>query len=371
MIGVLLGLAVVTQSTDEPINAAQFARLIEAAHADIADVSFLFEGFDAGFPEGTALETVKPGNGTVYQGVYAFRRSYANYATLLDRFLNELHQKPPLESHDTDAILRWNMLSVTRQPDFEHKSTSESPGGGGTLNKPGSPERILYLWYFTAKRDLAAEGFVNQGWEDVDGHRCLRFQVDEVPRALNKSNRHSVIRFWVDLARGGHPLKVEYRDNDGPNGVSMRSSGIKLRQLPLPDGRLIWFPVEGRTESFLTTAGLTRQPVGLETYTVLDGTVRFNQNLSDEVFTLKANHKIPLTAEMLAKQARCEIPPDRQDPQGIKERLDRIMVRADHKTEQLDASAPGEGWWLGASQAGLIVLGVVALAGVAVWKWRG
>ncbi len=365
-------LAVISQSTDPVIDAPQASRLLAATRADIRDVSFVFEGYYSGCIEGTPIEKVGPGRGPVYQGNYAIRCTTPEhfYAALLDRFVENRDAKPPSEEQDTIGILQGHMIRITRQPDEGVKFVSEAIGGPVSLAWPGSPERINYLWYFSTHTDLASRNYICQGWEDVDGHRCLRFQVDLIPEDTQHVSGHHVVRYWIDLERGGHPLRVEQRVNDGPNGLEFRAFGIKLKHLPLPDGRRVWFPVEGRVESFLSTAGLTRSPVCFETYAVLDGTVRFNQNIPDDVFSLKSRAKLPETEQMAKQRPRYELPPPRQDPVGIKERLDRVLVEADKQTKQLDASAPAADSWPWVPQAGLVAFGVLAIAGGAFWKWR-
>ena len=367
---VLLG-----QSAEPRMTPAQFDRLMASFCDEVKDVAFVYEGFHAGFPEGTPLDSVsstKPGNGAMFQGSYLMKYDAKNYRTLIDAFMTNQYRKPITETHDTYALIDGKLSMASRYPDQGTDAIGTEVAGPGRLNQSDSPERIFFHWFFKTKRDYGELAFEDQGWEEVDGHRCLRVQLDVFPAAqLSKQvTDRAYMRFWIDLARGGHPLKVEYYNGFWYPGLNMRCHGIELGQVPLPDGRLVWFPVRGRTESFGTTKGMTSKPVGLETYFIVDGTIRFNQNPPDSMFQIQWKGKMPETAA-LAKLRKEFHRPVRNDPAGIKERLDRSLAEADSQTKQLDASAPqGEGWAAWWSRMAFFGSGVVLLAGTAVWKWR-
>ncbi len=369
MITLLLALAITSRNDDPGMDASQFTRIISALHADIRDVSLVYEGFFAGLKEGTRVEAAIPDKGAVYQGNYAYR---SDGASLIDMFVTHKYRNPIYETHDTLALLRGRLASVSREPDQGYQMAANEPGGAGALNRPNSPERIIFLPFFRSMIDPQAYGYEYQGWEEVDGHRCLRVQFEAVPKALNRSPYHRTTRYWIDMERGGHPLKVEERSDDGPRGLAGRTVGIKLAQLPLPDGRLIWFPVAGRLETFVTIGLNTLEPVGVETYSLVDGTVRFNQDLPDEVFKLKWKGKLPETEKLAEQRRTFHEPPTRNDLPGITERLDRSLAKADKQSKQLEASAPADGEGAGemVARMGLIGIGLAIVVGVVLVKRR-
>ena len=81
--------------------------------------------------------------------------------------------------------------------------------------------------------------------EVIDGHRCLRVQLNYLP-ALKVAFGPKV-RFWIDLARGGHPLRVEF--HSGPRFVGLIRD-ILLGRFKLPGGGEVWLPIQGVRESF-------------------------------------------------------------------------------------------------------------------------
>lgn len=367
---IVLMIAMLGQVPEGPIDASQLSRLLGALRSDVEDVSLVFEGFWAGCKEGTPIEKVVPDRGMIYQGHYALRLTTPEhfYAALLDNYVEHRDDTPPHDQRETYGILQGRMISFIGLPDEGEKHVSEMVGGPGSI-RINSPENILYWWYFSTFSDLGSRNYEYLGWEEVDGHRCLKFQVDLVPEAKVQTQYHPVLRFWIDLTRGGHPLRMESLQHKDSHDLNYRVVDIKLAQLPLPNGKLLWFPVAGRVETFLSSAGVTRSPVGVETYGVVNGTVRFNQHLSDDVFRLKAKLDGPETDRMAKQRSRYELPPPRNDLVGIKERLDRKLIRANQQTKQLDASAPvGEGWWW-LPQAGLMAIGILILSGAAAWKW--
>ncbi len=174
------------------------------------------------------------------------------------------------------------------------------------------------------------------------------------------------------MARGGHPLKVEFTRGEA---VRMRSVGIQLSQIEMADGRPVWFPVRGRTESFPMEGGRYQNgdgPAGVEAYFIVDGTVRFNQGLKDEVFSVDWKGDLPASDAWKKTAKAFPKPTRRNDPAGIKEGLDRQLAEADADAEQIRASSPARRAWDGATalQTTLAASGIIALMGVVLWRWK-
>lgn len=364
MSALLLSLVLAAQVSDtETLSAQQFLRLMKGLHSEIQDVTFVYEGI------GELLNDQSHENEGGYQGLYSFR---SDGATLLDIFNRSLRDDKP-GYRFIHAILNGKMEGVTQIPDLGFLKPETTKALPGVLNKPTSPERIVYLWYFQTLDDPARFGYQFQGWEDCDGHRCLKVQLYDVPEAgLENVEKKPTVKFWIDVGRGGHPLKVEYFA--GPE-INMRTEKIQLSQVPFAGGKSIWFPVRGETGSYYggaKTVERSSSPVSRETYAVVDGSIRFNQGLKNSYFTLDKNRSLPEIAGLRALQQRLNhVPPLRTDPAGVKERLDKMLVEADQQAKQLEASsAARETWETGtAAQVGLIAFGVCSL-GAAVFWWR-
>jgi hypothetical protein len=108
----------------------------------------------------------------------------------------------------------------------------------------------------------------------------------------------------------------------------------------------------------------------LESYYVLDGTIRFNDPLPDPIFDIKWKGPYFVDAAIEAKRSnyRNEAPP--MDPQGVRERLDRQRKSAEARGHPLVA-IPST-WRQSTTLIVQIITGVggLVLIGLAIWKAR-
>ena len=376
---IILALATTSPGAEPDVDAAQFARLMAALHSEVRDVSFVFEGSDFRVPPGRtvaeALRAPDPENhGTTYQGLYAYRD---DGATLLDSFVNhygtEEDDAELWTTHRTIAIYDQKKSAVSRYPALRGEQPVVEPGGAGSLNENGSPERIVYYWYFKAFEQAgpAGYGYEFQGWEEVDGHRCLRVQFDEMYGATDRPPDRPVVRFWIDMERGGHPLKVVFTRGET---IRMQSVGIQLDHLVLPGGERMWFPVSGRTETFGELGRTRGKAVLIETYYVLDGTVRVNEGLPDRVFSVDYEGGLSETPALTQARRGFRVPQPRMDPEGIRERLESKLAVANAQADEIRATSPARRAWNGTrvAQAVFAVLGISVLAygGIQMWRRR-
>ena len=355
---------------EESIDADQFARLISTLHAPIQDISFVYEGEFRYLGPSSKIRGGKDALDRDYQGFYALRSDGATLLDLYDRFLAHDSLK-----RTTSAMLKWQ---VERFGQFaDHKNAIggkiEHKGDPGTFFTDGSPERILFLWYFQfwPQRwisDPGVTGYEFQGWEDVDGHRCLRVQRD----ALIHSPNGPVLRFWIDVARGGHPLKYEMRVG---GKLEMHVEQIKLDRIPIAEGKEpIWLPVSGVEEDFLWDKTHTSSPMFRSTYALVNGSVRVNQGLDDDQFTLHSNLFSREPALANVRRTFDTTPPVRTDPEGVRLQLDAALAKANRESEQLKASSPAAPdrfrtmlWQFGFAGLGSMILGFVV---VQIWRRR-
>jgi hypothetical protein len=213
-------------------------------------------------------------------------------------------------------------------------------------------------------------GYRFLGWEDVGGHHCLKVQFDEVYGLPDGIAERPTVRYWIDLERGGHPLKVEFRRGDK---IRMRTAKIELEQVTGSDGRDYWFPVRGVTYVYpALVSGYVDRPVAYEVYKVLDGTVRFNQNLPDSFFTLDWKGAVPENRQLATRRKEFRKPIRRSDPEGIKRQLENDLASANQQSEELEASSQARArWsWSALAQVTFASVGVVFLMAVGIWRWR-
>ncbi len=123
------------------------------------------------------------------------------------------------------------------------------------------------------------------GWEDMAGRRCLKVRF-----ASNFPPGQKPVRwedFWVDLGRGGVPLRYEmFRQGN----LWVRIEGFELARFPVAPDREVWLPIRGTYQTFLFTSRPAEgppkpnRPILEATLAVQPGSVRLNQGLSDERF---------------------------------------------------------------------------------------
>jgi len=355
----LLGCLAVSVSWNPDVSAEQFARITATTRADFQDVSFLFEGRFRGLPPGTTVADVlgglaPDGPSLGYQGSYKYRH---DGATFLDVTSSHNFGVGATSLQQQFALLGNRLVEATHDLDTGGKLTNESGGGPGVLNQPKSPERILYLSFLKGMEEPASRNYKFLGWEDLDGHRCLKVQLDQSLGWPPGTARRDVVILWIDVERGGHPLRVDFADREG---VRMRSTGIELTRIPAANGRELWFPVRGRTETFhLDGKQYGTRVVGIETYFIIDGTIKINQGVPDSQFQL--NVASP-------KSGRNRATPTLNDREGMTKRLKAQLSKANAQAKELRASPSSEESWLGglAPSIGLGVAGVAILA-LVVW----
>ncbi len=215
-----------------------------------------------------------------------------------------------------------------------------------------------------------------QGWEDIDGHRCLRADIDF--EGTGPSEYRDRLRMWIDLERGGHPLKVDCL-REGK--LFARSRNIQLQQFQDSKGTPVWLPVSGQYETFLWQSDdgksivYHRESMVVETHKLVAGSVVLNQGLKDADLTVTSNaskykdFKEFKDFKDFQKQRPRAL---RIDPKGVQKRLDEALVDADSKAKRLEASGSGQGSdiWSNVLSLGLPSVGIALLVGAGVWKWK-
>lgn len=371
--------ALLLGQTDGPgVEAEQFLRLMHAAHAPLRDVAFVFEGRSGPIEPADhagADPVVFREISEEYQGDFAYRA--ADEASLLDVFRRSYEGWRVRETRKLIGLFQRVCTESTLEPDRPGGEASTRPGSAGSLNMPGSPVRIFHVWYFNAMTDARAAGYEFLGWEDQGGHRCLKVQFNAAPGPAGPDPEELPrVRFWIDMDRGGHPLRIDYLRGQV---TRMRTVDIQLTQVPLPNAEPIWFPVAGTTEIF-PYAGLRgpyKRPVAAEVYSVVNGTIRINQGLPDRLFRIDhgdrnlAGRDLPQTPALERLRKTFRKPPPRNDPAGIAARLEKQLAEADAESERVTAPSPAAARARRTWTAQILLTACGALAiGIGAWKLR-
>jgi hypothetical protein len=254
--------------------------------------------------------------------------------------------------------------SGTGPPDVHKGSPRE-------FNTTMSPVQFFLVWYVhDMLRDPAFYNFRFEKWEELDGQRCLVARVDWAGGSA-KPDEQNFNRIWVDLGRGGHPIRLEYWSKGKLDAVT---HNVRLAEFDSADGRRVWLPVSGDTD----TGDLSTGEILRDSTTIVRDTVRLNQGLKDERFRL--DWKGPLSYAPAVERARKAYEAAARTPKsaGRREtlaeteaRLDAQLVEAEAQTRMVEASSPARERFSGvqALQVGLLVLGVGLLVYV-FWARR-
>jgi hypothetical protein len=353
--------------------------LLQRYHASFRDVTLIHEGTS----EMRRAEPGKPDIVNRFQSFYAYR---SDGATLLDVF-SQRSDKPKNRSIYTILHNRLERLDATPDADepIRARVPESGPAGPGSLGRPDSPERIFFAWHFATLGEAGEHDVKPLGWEDIDGHRCLGFSMLQQPKALLKGwvGELPYIRLWIDPQRDGYPVRFEsYRGEE----LEVRREITRMERLPLPDGKSIWFPTQGKTWGFLGKWDRgkllhTKEPTSAETHTILIKTVKFNQGMNDGFFSVKKHalvasdedfRKLQRELEAEATIAASKVKSVPNDLESRRKRLDDALVEADRQAQRLEASSAarsGAGWF-DFLTGGMGVLGVGLLGGVAFWYWK-
>jgi hypothetical protein len=355
-------------------DAAQFARIMDGCWADVKDFEFVVEGTLRYVADEDAEWSRR--HDRMFQTNYAYRLSDgAAYFETYYRYTDPAR----LPTRQVYATFQDQLTSIganAQTPSVQVRPTIE-PGGPGYARYHGSPERFLFHWFWKKTlSDPEKAGYTFEGWEDVDGRRCIRVSFDEAKGHGFPSG--PVARFWIDLERGGHALRHEFSYQ---GTLWLRVHDVALAPFRLPDQREVWFPVRATEDTFGKDDKFLDSPVFREEYRVVNSSVVFNQGFRDDRFTVDWNGRkasspgLSETQRAFAKTPKKDQSPPRlrSDPAGVEEWQKQKLAEADQQARQLEASAPG-GWaWNGAQliQAALFVLGCSLLVVAIVRRIKG
>jgi len=376
MSAIVVGLVLLSLGVQEEVDAARFGQLLSGLHEGIRDVTFAYEGGVRGGGGAGAAGVDLAKSTQDYQGRYRYRSDGAEFLDLYSRGTN------PDQRQEHELLQNLGgRSSLTAVPDLKQVGSRSPPSKSksarvirpSALNRPGSPDRILYLWYFDSLTDPTSVRYKFQGWEEIDGRRCLRVELDA--QAGARPEQTGRFRFGIDLTRGGHLLKVEFLEG---NEIVARSDHIRLEQFTAVGGEAVWLPLSGefgscQWESVREKKVVCYQdPVLVESYRIIAGSVVVNQGLKDDDLTIQSNAKRYPEFRGFKADAKNAARPLRTDPAGVQKRLDDSLADADTKAARLEASAPERDYW-NLSQlvaVGLPGIGVVLLALAGTWKLR-
>ena len=227
------------------MDAAEFVATMNALHSDVKSVSLVFEGESQSIDSAGRPRADRPK--VRFQGNYAVRVGVP-LAGMLDIY-RSVGDSPPVRS--SYSLLR-SVFEESGRPDAVRSLDPRTgqprlaSGAPGSLQVNNSPERYLTCWYFAnySRIDPERMRFECFGTELVEGQPCLKVKLSPMPGG---DSSITYLLMWVDLTRGGYPLKIESYFKD--RQIS-RVNHVVLERLSDVKGKLVWLPVKGVIDVF-------------------------------------------------------------------------------------------------------------------------
>lgn len=251
-------------------------------------------------------------------------------------------------------------------------SVEKKPAHYSQLDRPQVFGRCFLLPQVLGRLEDDRSESVDHGAEILDGHRCSR--VGFVLRSRGEAGRRvlSEERYWLDLGRGGHPLRRRVLTPDGQVVAEQRD--ISLARFEPSPGQPFWLPVSLTSEHFTRiqdeksrTRVVSSSPISRETTRVVVGTTRFNTRPTSGTFRIDPRHGAIINDRIknLCYEAGQDISPP---PMSRAEaRLEAELARADAQRDELRAMSwerSGPGWatrlpWAVAGTSVVILIAVL------------
>jgi hypothetical protein len=178
----------------------------------------------------------------------------------------------------------------------------------------------------------------------LDGRPCkvLKIALKGVPDSL-------IFRYWIDLARGGHVVRMECYL---PGKVLQSTMSITLSSYKL-NGADIWMPTYGEYAGYSGVEDgkpvITKEPAGLQTIYVVDGTMAFNTHPGPETFTIKYKPGTRISDHL--RQLNTEFGAQKIDAKPTKVEAEKMLkeqiAKAEQQKSELVVASDPEGfdWW--------------------------
>lgn len=328
---IFLVVSTVLTTAQVGLDERQLSAILESSYEAFEDVRFEYEGAEY-MPRKNYRENFKLGDDGRYKivsGTFVFRR---DGATLDDAF----HRIAP-----KNELFRRTIATLGNKTE-KYERFDESKTGGGEIRHDaedthdidGSIGRFFLVHRLRSWIRYPKKQLIHGGTEMIDGHRC------EVISFLWGRDMDLIDRYWIDLERGGFPIKRE-RLQHGAKTVTARTT-IDLGQFPVKPGKSIWLPRHGVHK---IDPDSSEGPSTIEEISMLPISLRINAHPPDSLFTVKFRAGTPVTDTL--RRVQFEWGQDRR-PVAIshaqaEDRLKEHLREAEAQGDELKASSTARG----------------------------
>jgi hypothetical protein len=248
------------------------------------------------------------------------------------------------------------------------RRANESSVGQAVVRRPSEinssrPEDLGCIFLIDKiKRDVADPSLDPSVYDDeIEGRpfKVLNIALKDVPGSL-------IARYWIDLRRSGHAVRVE---SYLPGRVMIGRLNITLASFKVGDAE-VWMPVSGEQVGYAALVDkkpvATKEPTSVSTIHVNSGTMQFNRRPGPEAFTIKYKIGTPISDSL--RKLTFEYGQQNLGSRPTKAEVEKMLVeqvaKAEEQKTELVVASPSQGlvWWPWmVAAAGAVVVSLVAL----------
>ena len=359
MLTVLIALSLVRVSQPEGTDrrAEDLCNLVRGLQRDLVNIECEYEGGSVLTKE--ALKTSEDGPIDSFTGLFLRRQ---DGAWLYDYYSQDLRKPSAALYRETIQIKDGRRTVLAR--------SVESPKTGsvvvGDSRYPAlftlqSPFRVLCIDHLISAIDYADKRLKIQPAEIIDGHRCEVLDVILSADPAKDTEFTTTERFWIDLERGGHPIRVE---ETYPDHKMISRLVVEAVEQFDAGGRKIWIPTRSTDEGFAwagpkRTPGFLPFPTSRQRIFLIRDSLRFPKEIPDSRLNLNYRPGTIISDNLKKKQVefsrqKVEVSHDRGPTRDeTEQQLQEQLRLAEEQKKELQASS-----W---EREGDFPLGVVAL----------
>lgn len=361
----MLKMLVITTQVDE---ARAFLQIIEAQTIHDVDFYLEYEG-QFKFPVLSDQKINKLADDGIYNSYSGSFRYRNERAAIVDIF----HKVAPRNELSRQTLATFGGRSEV----FSRNDASGSQGGKIVASHPeqfvfpGSYGRIFLISKLKGLLQDSRNHFTLEPSQMFNKRSC-----EVVSLVRGEGTLAEVSHYWIDLERGGHPIKMEiYRD-----GKLSSRTVVRLDAFANPGKEDVWIPVSGICESFRGTTKETADdfysyPSNVEEMEVVRTTVVFEKSTSDDKFKIKFNRGTFISdqlrgAEYEFGQVTTTQPTTRAQAEA---NLRALLTSAQEQKTVLDASSSyydGASWVVGYLPLLFCGMGFIAVSVILVRRFK-
>ncbi len=260
---------------------------IESLQQSVEDFRCEFEGTRRA--RGKVAEAMKvvreDGLYETFSGVFIWKKGG-------DMHIESLRRREADNQIARDSVV----VRMRRQEAEEYYRLNDEPIGRARIRKPkevrtNSPGRLGSIFPLDLIKRAATDDTLECTVTDdqIDGRplKVVNVAFKGVPDSLFN-------RYWIDLRRNGHVVRIESYSR------KVMSGRLDIQLAPFKvGGAEVWMPVSGESVGYAALVDgkpvITDRPTNLDRVYVLRGTMEFNKRPGPEVFTIKYRPGTPIS----------------------------------------------------------------------------